>query len=323
MKQPDASSISKSWDTYWAGTGATGAFSSGGVNHPAIAAFWNALFAEYDGRKTAYSLLDIATGNGALVERALSGPAGSALDVTCVDISEAAIDNVVRRFPQVTGIVADAREIPLDDARFDLVTSQFGVEYAGVTAIHEAARLVTHGGRIAMLLHTDGGSIYRECSDSLAAIQALKEARFVPLAQSFFEAGFNAVRGGDRAKYDDAGRRLSPAVQATERILTKFGEGVAGGTVAKLYDDVGRIHERIQHFDPVEVLQWISAMEAELDAYHARMSSMMSAAIDRPAFDRICRQLEEDGLKLQDADALVPAGDSAALAWMLVATRSP
>lgn len=322
MNEPGSSSTSKSWDTYWAGTGAAGAFSSGGVSHPAVTAFWEGLFADIGVRNSGYSMLDIATGNGAVVERAFAGPAADAIDVTCVDLSDAAIDNVVARFPKITGIVADAREIPLDDARFDLVTSQFGVEYAGTAAIAEAARLVVEGGRMAMLLHTDTGSIYRECSDSRAAITALQEARFVPLARAFFEAGFNAVRGGDRTAYDDAGRKLSPAVQAAEQIIAKFGDNVAGGTVAKLYADVARIHERIQHFDPAEVLQWITAMEAELEAYIARMSSMMSAAIDSPTFDTICQQLQQRGFELQAAAALLPAGEDVPLAWTLVATRS-
>lgn len=322
MNEPDSSTSSRSWDTYWAGTGTTGAFSSGGVNHPAVVAFWNALFDEFDGRDGGYTLLDIATGNGAVVERALAGPASDAIRVTCVDISESAINNVCVRFPKITGIVADAREIPLDDNRFDLVTSQFGAEYAGIPAIHEAARLVAPGGRIAMLLHIDTGSIHEECRNSLAAITALQEARFVPLARTFFEAGFSAVRGGDRAAYDDAGRKLSPAVQAAEQIITDYGEDVAGGTVAKLYADVGHIHERIQHFDAGEVLQWITAMEVELVAYGERMSSMMGAALDRPAFDRISRQLEQDGFELQRAEALIPAGEQQPVAWAVVASRS-
>lgn len=322
MNEPESSTSSRSWDTYWAGTGTSGAFSSGGVTHPAVDAFWNALFVEYDGRDGGYALLDVATGNGAVVERALSGSASDAVRITCVDISESAINNVRARFPEITGIVADAREIPLDDAGFDLVASQFGAEYAGAPAIHEAARLVAPGGRIAMLLHIDTGSIHEECRNSLAAVTALQEARFVPLARSFFEAGFNAVRGGDRAAYDDAGRKLSPAVEAAERIIATYGEGVAGGTVAKLYADVGHIHERIQYFDADEVLQWITAMEAELVAYGERMSSMMGAALDRPAFDRITGQLTQDGFELQRAEALVPAGEQLPVAWALVGTRS-
>lgn len=321
MTNPESSTSTGSWDAYWAGTGAIGAFSSGGVSHPAIDAFWDALFAGLDERADGLAMLDIATGNGAVVERALADRDAGALRVTCVDVSDAAIDNVVTRFPAVTGLVADAREIPLDDAQFDLVTSQFGVEYAGIDAISEAARLVAPGGRLAMLLHTDAGSIYRECDDSLGAIDALRNARFVPLAGAFLEAGFAAVRGGDRAPYDEAGRALSPAIEAAEKIVTRYGNDVAGGTIAKLYDDVARIHERIQHFDPDEVLQWIASMERELDAYRVRMASMKDAAIGSATFDKICRRLEQAGFELQRAEALEPAGDELAVAWILLARR--
>ena len=35
----DYSQVEQSWDNYWQGSGDAGAYSSGGVNHPAILAF--------------------------------------------------------------------------------------------------------------------------------------------------------------------------------------------------------------------------------------------------------------------------------------------
>ena len=218
-------------------------------------------------------------------------------------------------------MVADAGRLPFADAGFDTVTSQFGVEYAGKSAIHEAARVVASGGSLAMLLHIRGSSIHKECSDSLRALSMLQQAQFLPLARHFFTAGFAAVRGGNRADYDAAGRRFATAVRAAEQVISTFGGGVAGGFVAWLYREVSRIHERIQYHDPDEVLAWIDTVDAEVHAYTARMSAMVAAAIDRPGFEQIVGHLRANGFDLKIAETLSPGKGELPLAWAVAAVR--
>lgn len=310
-----------SWNTYWQGTGDIGAFSAGGVSHPAIAAFWKDFFTAIADRGQATQLLDVATGNGAIPEMALSILDAETTKITCVDISEAAIDNVEKRFPGTVGVVADARTIPLDSGQFNLVTSQFGVEYAGLSAINEAARLVSTGGQLALLLHIEGGIVHNECSASLAAIEKLQASNFVPYAIELFETGFAAVRGADRSAYEAAGTQLAPAIQAAEGIMAEYGEGVAGDTIARLYADVGRIHSDMPKYDPDEVLEWLRTMDRELSAYAERMSSMMNVAIAAAPFEQLRKDLESLGFTLVKAAPLYPTAESPALAWILIATR--
>lgn len=321
MTETDPSRTGKSWDTYWHGTGDVGAFSSGGVKHPSIGLFWDDFFRSLRDQYQTPRIIDIATGNGAVVEMALEILDNDASAYTCVDVSGAAIQNVQRRFPGLTGIVADALHIPLDDEEFDITTSQFGVEYAGIDAVVEARRMVAPGGRLALMLHIESGSIHKECSDSLAAIERLQASRFVPLSLQLFETGFDAVQGADRAPYDAAGKQLAPAIHAVELIMEEYGEHVAGGTIARLYSDVGQIHSKIQNYDPKEVLSWLSTMDAELEDYSGRMSSMIDAGIAQAAFDELCEDLRAGGFTLQRAEPLLPADQELPLAWVLVATR--
>ncbi len=310
-----------SWDTYWKGTGTVGAFSAGGVAHPDIAAFWHDFFTSVSSPDESIQLLDIATGNGAILETALSILDDELTAYTCVDISEAAIQNIERRFPGVVGIVADALSIPLEDERFNLVTSQFGVEYAGMDAIGESARLVASGGQLVVMLHIADGVIYKECQASLEAIERLQAANFIPLATAFFDAGFAAVRGADRHAYDEAGTKLSPAIQAAEEIMNEYGEGVAGDTIARLYSDVDRIHSNLPEYDSDEVLGWLGSMGRELRAYAKRMSSMMGASITEEAFSDLCGQLKSSGFSLDRSEPLIATGHAIPLAWVLVARR--
>lgn len=322
MNSHDPNSHPESWDKYWHGTGTAGAFSAGGASHPGIQVFWSDFFQSIIGRFAPPRHVDIATGNGAVVETALTLLANDKPAITCVDISESAIRNVETRFPGVAGVVSDATSIPLDDYGFDVVTSQFGIEYAGPNAVPEAARLVAPGGALGLLMHIENGSVHKECEDSLAAITAIRESEFVALATDLFRNGFAAVRGADRAPYDAAGTNFAPAVAAAEKIMDKYGDDVAGGSVAKLYDDIARIHSSMPKYDPDEVLGWLSTMDAEMAAYGDRMSSMISAASSRTEFEQVCTQLQSSGLKIGMASELLVGEETQPLAWALIATRS-
>lgn len=321
MSDNKTSETAQSWNTYWQGTGDVGAFAAGGVAHPDISAFWNGFFTSIARQKHPVQLLDVATGNGAILAVALSILDADTTTMTCVDISPAAIENVERRFPSVKGIVADAMTIPLESAPFNLVTSQFGVEYAGLAAIGESARMVSSGGQLVLMLHIVDGIVYKECQANRAAIEKLQAAKLVPLALDFFKAGFAAVRGVDRRAYDAAGLALAPAVQATEAIMTEYGEGVAGDTIARLYADVGRMHSNLPKYEPDEVLNWLGSMDGELQAYTERMSSMIDAAISATEFSKVCERLAASGFQLNRSEALLTKEQDGSLAWLLVATR--
>ena len=182
--RPESDQVARSWDTYWQGTSAIRDWTAGGVSHPAITEFWEDCFRALKGLKERPAILDIGCGNGALAECALNLFGDAPLEITCVDISEAAISAIQARFPAVHGLVCDAGSIPLESGRFDIVTSQFGVEYAGPEAVEEAMRLVAPGGSLVLLMHFLAGSIYQDSSASLDAISRLQNARFIPLLPS-------------------------------------------------------------------------------------------------------------------------------------------
>jgi len=313
--------VDESWDTYWRGALSGAAFTSGGTSHPAIQAFWIEFFRATRAADEAPEIIDIASGTGAVIECAKSAYDGQLPDFTCLDVSASAIRILEQRYPSTRTIVANASKIPLDSHDFDIVTSQFGIEYAGVDAIDEVARLVAPGGQLCLLLHNLAGSIHEECAASLDAIERMQQAEFIPHAIAMFESGFAACGGAERADYDIAAKRLAPAVQVLESIMTQHGKHVAGDMVMRLYDDVATIHEQMRHYVPSEVLEWLNRLHGELHAFAGRMASMCDAAIDRTAFERICDGLREHSFSIARADALVNPGQQSPLAWALIATR--
>ena len=317
----NASQVAAGWDVYWSGTGAAGQFSIGGVNHPLILSFWDEFFQSVKQNYTSPKMIDIASGNGAVLERAIAVVGNDYGDFSCLDVSQAAIANIQTRFPSIRGVVADASSVPLESGSFDIVTSQFGVEYAGLKAIDEAARLLAADGRLALLLHNQAGRIHQECVESLDAISRLRESGFIPLAVQLLKAGFEACRGADRAPYETAAMQLAPAIQALESIMSQYGEHVAGDTISALYSGVDRIHQNLQRYEPDQVLDWLNRMDGELEAYAERMSSMCACAIDGETFERVCAGLRHKGYATLRAEPLPTPEADAPLAWVLVATK--
>jgi ubiquinone/menaquinone biosynthesis C-methylase UbiE len=321
MNKSNDSPPARGWDTYWQGARNSGAYASDGVNHPAVATFWNDALTEALGQGGGRRILDIATGSGAVVERLIESTGDRNHDITCVDISAAAIESVRSRFPGVVGLVADANSIPLHDSAFDLVTSQFGIEYAGPAALSEATRLLAPGGTLILMMHVRPGVIYEECAAALDAVRRTQNSRFVQSALAFFEAGFAAVRGADRTGYDKAALELNPAIEELESILSEHGEHVAGDTIVRLYSDVREIHGSIQHYEPDEVLGWLRRMDQELAEYERRMQSMCDSATDANGFAEICERIVARGLHVILSEPLMAGDTASAIGWVLRATR--
>lgn len=311
--------MSSGWNTYWQGTGAIGAFSDGEVNHPVILSFWKAFFSSINPRANALSILDVATGNGALIDLMYSVAPRESLSVTCIDFSPAAVVNVSSRFPMVQALVADAGAMPLAPGQFDIVSSQFGVEYAGTDAILESARMLAKGGRMALMLHKQGSSIHTECSSNLEAIQRFQNSHFVPLARQLLESAYNASQGGDRNLYEQSARDLQAAIILVDEIIDDFGNDVAGGSISKLYADVDRIHRNLLKFDLEEVSQWLFKIGTELEGYKERMQSMCGVALDENEFSDICSKLRANGMAVSIAKEFTPHIEGKPLAWILVA----
>lgn len=309
----------RSWDNYWQHTQSRSAYSGGGATHPAVRGFWDEVFAaaraEFDNPR----LADIASGSGAVADAARGSFGISGVRLTCVDVSEAAIAALQKRLPEVTVVVADARDIPLAPASFELVCSQFGIEYAGLDAVRELLRLVRPGGQAALLLHHRGGGIFRQCNASLDAVRQLQDADFIGKTAAMFVAGFRMLREGSREEYESAAGDLMPAIRSMESIMRQHGRQVADGAVLKLYTDVRTMAARLPNYDEREVAEWLARMRGEFSAYEGRMASMCEAAVDESAFASLCADVEAAGFELQRREALLNTETDIPLAWALIA----
>lgn len=313
------------WNEYWRLTPEAAAHSAGGPQVEALERFWAGVFSGIGKQRATRRWLDFACGNGAVTQCAaeVAGASGEAALLVGLDNVPGAIEAFRTRHPAAVGVVADARNAPFPDRAFDVVASQFGLEYAGIGAIDEAARLVAPAGVLAAVLHRKDGALYRECETNFRAMGRVRDSRVLATAKEAFRRGAAALRGhGSRTGFQRAEERFAAAVTVVDGVLVDLGDQVAGGTVKRLYADLAHMYARLGAFDPVEVGHWADRMEKEVEAYWARMSAMLETAIDGAGLERAAALASARGLSVRIREAMVvgpDAGESAA--WVLVCDR--
>ena len=316
------------WDAYWRNARSAAAHKDGGPQDEVLERFWLQLFGKvFPSFQAAPRMLDIACGNGAVTRFALAsrtslGP-GSELHISGLDESPAALEEMRNRHPILCGIAADAAQLPFQDGAFDLVTSQFGMEYAGPDVFAETARVVGRGGLIAAVLHLRGGGIYRECALNLEAIDGFRSSDLLPCFEGLFKAALAVQRGqNDKDRFRRADRKLARSVAAAEEVLRRWGKDVADGMLYRLYTDIAHMYRRFANYEPDEVFTWTGVMGKELDTYSGRMASMLQASLDEAELERAIARLTVRDFALRVRDILNFGQHSVPSAWVIVAERT-
>ena len=163
-------SAESAWDSFWRYDRLSSFHAAPGAPNygPAIADRWRAFFTSVPGSST---VLDIATGNGAIAVLAVEG--GDRLEVIGADLADirpaqfvttgrAALEQV--RFLSNT----PAEALPLLDGSIDAVVSQYGVEYSDLDrSIPEAVRVLAPGGRLRFAMHAAEGAVARDTATAI------------------------------------------------------------------------------------------------------------------------------------------------------------
>ena len=318
----------RAWSSYWRGAeDADSQAVRGDEQSERLDAFWRErLGAAFAGRSHA-RLLDLACGTGIVTRIALDVGVhlpSLHLECHCTDYAPAALTGVRDTMgDQVAGlVVANARKLPLDSGGFDLVVSQYGLEYAGLEAFAEAARVTAPGGGFLALVHRSGGAIYEECEGNLDVLRAIEKAALLPR----FEALFALVRKADagRAAPQAARRRLDEYNRAATdlgRTLKLSRPGAALEHATRLLADLGQLFTRRAAYAGPDVERWIAGQKRDLADFRWRMQTMLGAALGDPELRQVRELMLGQGLgSVTIGDLVLKDGDLPA-AWILDARR--
>lgn len=226
------------WSRYWArGASHSCLGTYGDLYGGAIAAFWGPVFAALP---PVARVLDVATGNGVLPRMLLACRHEPGVRCDAVDIAPvqpkwlADLTATDRARVNVRGGV-DALALPFADGVFDLVVSQYGIEYAPLDrAIAEVLRVRSPRGAIAMVLHHAQGQPAKVAALELEHLAWLQgegglldatAAMLEPMARASTPQGRATLQG------DAAANAARERFNAVQNELAARGDGKEGADV--------------------------------------------------------------------------------------------
>ncbi len=307
---PDMNSGDTAWSDYWVSDGAGGEVfvDREGNPHPALAKFWRDIL---DGLAPGTRIIDVACGAGSIYAHL---PADHGFALTGTDISAEALAALEKRIPGVNAVQCGADEIPCDDASFDLVLSQFGVEYAGIRAFAEAGRLLAPGGRLRALVHIEDGLIDRNNRAQLEEASVVQDCRFIDLALDLAEA----VYSGDRKLVAAAEKAFVPAGHAVSAGIRRCPRGVH----VHLFRGFRQLYERRQAYAREDVTGWLEQMGGEVERSLDRLTRMRNAAMSTDDMHRIAEELGERSLSDVRFREFRTGDNEVPVAWFLQGYRA-
>lgn len=279
----DANARRAAWSAYWATGGLHSCVGSFDGNYSgAIGAFWRGVFDDLP--EGPLRALDLATGNGALPRMLFEHRDGRAgLEVEAVDLAKLAPDwhepgrHDAIRFR--SGVAME--DLPFPDACFDLVTSQYGFEYARrEPALAEALRVLRPGGRLALVMHHAGSVLVRVGRGELQNQQTLLAADGL-LATSATVLPWIAMAraGGDPGAHPEALQARAAYNAAIQALAAAIAGSTAPDLLLEARDWVNRLLAGVSP-DPARATAALAAYREGLVAAGLRTAELIEHALD-------------------------------------------
>ena len=316
MADPNA----QDWSNYWSGRAAKGGqdalIRAGIEDSDALEQFWTETL---DGFQRDRSILDLACGAGSALRVA------SALgftSLTGLDISSDALAELQTRLPNAKTVQASVHDTGLASGSFDIVVSQYGVEYAGAQrpeAFAEIARLLSPGGDMIIVAHIDGGAIAAECAASLHRADTVLGSGFLDAA----DAVIDVIHSNSQNKAQEFDSRMA-ALNRSAGVITQW-----LGSVDRERNDFARFvlyllegakRQIVNHASYLEAdsRAWLRGMEGEVRAYRGRMASMVQSALSEADIERLTAPMREaSGMRFDPLDTLCLKPGDAPAAWII------
>lgn len=265
------------WSSYWF-NGAIDSFVPKGIENP-FEGVWARVA---DTLQDSSKVLDMACGNGAIAHLLEHAVQDKSLNITGVDIAQ--VQQGAAKFKQHNVSFESGHDItslPFEDASFDAVVSQFGIEYSDWQAsLNEVARLCKAGGQVCFVMHCKASAIEHNVKQQQQASQAIRDSQFFPVYAEFFELLDEASGGNELAlqiRTDETNKKLAEI----SRTLTDQSEEMGGSqTILSLLEAASDLFEKREQQDLQTQLEQLAAFELMNLAAIERAQSMLDASLD-------------------------------------------
>ncbi|MEM7284412.1 MAG: class I SAM-dependent methyltransferase [Pseudomonadota bacterium] len=304
------SDVSNEWSNYWTDNASASGevfVNAKGETHPEVASWWRDCFAGLGGTG---SIIDLACGAGSIFQHL---PTEHSYKLHGADISDEALTQLRTRFRTIETTQCPADKLPFADHEFDVVVSQFGIEYAGMPAFHEAARIVTHGGSLLVLSHLRNSYIDARNRAHLDAAHTILSSRFVPNADALITMVFKGHEADARA--------AAGAFRESEQSLGNAVKRLPEGIHAHLYMGFKQLWERRSDYRLDDIRTWLGNMEADVHRNILRFENMCQAARSEDEIRNFVQSLEKTGWESAVSSEFQISNHDKPLAWAIKAKK--
>lgn len=272
----------KAWSAYWSAGPLHSCAGSFADNYEGpIAAFWREVFSAL---APGARVLDLATGNGALPLLLWNQRRDDAtLHIDAVDLASLAPRwHAPSTHPNIVfhpGVAMEA--LPFEAASFDLVTSQFGFEYAArEAALAEVLRVARPGGGIALVMHHAGSVLCEVARHEVAHARRLLAADGLLARARAVLPWFARARAGQPPVGVAAADHDRAAYNAALQALAA--EAAAAAVPDLLLEAREHVHRQVAGVgaDPAPALQDLANYAEALDAAALRSEELIAHALD-------------------------------------------
>ncbi|MCY7295955.1 class I SAM-dependent methyltransferase [Alteromonas sp. a30] len=293
-----------SWDNFWKHTAKDNQMPCFGEQTATLQGTWEQLFSSLTLAERPYlNVLDIACGDGALIHHfAKYNTFNTALNLYASDYSRSACAETLERHAKINAVCCDSANLPFASASFDLIISQYGIEYSGQKAFEEAIRCLRDNGEFVAIVHAKNGSIYQECVANAKATKAFFDSNVLAQGKRVFATAAEVMANRKpQSAFASEDKAFSLCVNQCKAIFAEYSQHIAGGYLFRIFSELGHMFSKIQSYNSQDVSDWIDNTSIEMKAYQRRMASMVESAQSEISLHQIidaCRENQKANAEL-------------------------
>lgn len=301
------------WTRYWQGGQQEGCLAEA----LSLSDIWRTYFSAFP---AGTRLLDLAAGAGevALLAAGTAQDLGRRFEIDAVDaahVPPALVAGLRGRGVRLRGDTY-LRSLPFEDASYDGVFSQFGIEYGErPAAFREAARLLSANGQGLFVMHHRESAVTRACTRRLNLQRAV-----VGNTQCFAAA--------ERVFTCHLQRAPMPAVMHAEArfrdevamLRRRLGVPPVDPNLVEVVSFLSDISVMPGRYDPADALRRLRFAQEEIEAWRLRQQAQQEASLEPAQVDAIVDWLVGEGLDVQPPEVVRDDGGEI-VAWALRVSR--
>lgn len=273
------------WDEYWQLGHITSFGESFKGNYSGM--LRNIWCHEFETLPDNFKVLDIATGNGALpllisqclINKKLSGHidgidlAKIKTEINNHDLSESI------KIKLKGGVNCDC--LPFDNEKYDLIVSQYGIEYSNLSkSIPEAVRVLKSGGRLSIVTHHYQSFIINRNRRILNILCAEETSHLFDIMKQLVNAMGTIVNRNSlkKIKVDQSCERLRNQLNFLISRLAAIDED--GFKDSGILSYVSTIFQQGLYWTVDKKIKYITCAEAQISALNARLTDLVASALN-------------------------------------------